>query len=117
MTKYYYDDPLAAAYMAREFSVVYHYSHRTYNWSDINWLLLIENQEEFIIHPDSLHIFDPKEGDLVNFITKIGYVDHCGQIAQNEWNEVVCYNIKTDDYKIIQRDGKSFFWPKIEEED
>lgn len=72
MTKLYYDDPLIAAYMSKEFGVEYitpeKYTY-THEWLDffldIDGDDIVDNGGEHYIHPDSHHIFEPQVGDLV----------------------------------------------------
>ena len=125
MTKLYYDDPLAAAYMAREFGVEYK-SNYTKDWlsaqsytsrGNFDWLYV-----EYHIHPDSLDIFTPKEGDLVDWDVVNGYSYNAERekesafmggyskypVGPNRSDAVIGEVV----YKIIQRDGKQFFMPK-----
>ena len=79
MSKLYYTDPLAAAYMAREFKVRILLLNPRYEedngqdpfkWSS-NWLLIMESCQDGFekgegdIHLDDYHIFDPQVSDLV----------------------------------------------------
>lgn len=111
-SKLYYDDPLAAAYMAREFRVQYESKngHKLlYATADI---FMFEECEEVIqfmgdkyyIHPDSLAVFEPREGDLIKNIKDLE-IDGNYEFYDN--NKVIC-----TDRIIIQRDNKPVFWPK-----
>lgn len=109
--KLYYADPLAAAYMANEFGVKYQseikmdwLSAQSYtsrgNFSRIN--------KEYYIHPDSLDIFQPKEGD--RNIDGLIYTN--GQwIGLGYASSAYIY----ENRDIDKRDNKPFFTP-IEEE-
>lgn len=85
--KYYYTDPLAAAYMAREFGVAY--VIKDFKWLDnacTCYNMRRENADKYYIHPDDYHIFEPQSGDMMA-------VD-----------------------KVIQRNNKPFFWPEVQDE-
>lgn len=119
MTKLYYDDPLIAAYMTREFGVYvnctspdgYFIQERCKN---VPWERYVTKGPlitSFIIHPDSLDIFEPKAGDIVKNDQFIGYIS-----VENKWCANGCLiNLNLSAIKeIIQRDGKQFFMPKEE---
>jgi hypothetical protein len=111
----FYDDPLAAAYMAREFGVKLDRdttaAHKKADY--INRLLgsvcggnIGKVSPVMYIHPDSLHIFEPQVGDYVQFGE-----DHYGLFKK----------LRSDKYyenfvgvKIIQRNNRPFFWPESE---
>lgn len=127
MTRYYYTDPLAAAWMAKHFGMQYateHKEDRLYDWpTEIRMPL-----ERYVIHPDSLHLLEPMVGDL--------FVGHNGLMRADEtmypkqgggWESGVCYRIVDyrnrylpeawgDEKKIIQRNGIPFMWPEKETE-
>ena len=90
MAKLYYDDPLAAAYMAREFGVEFEGD----NYQSLTESCYMANSKPkempFIVRPNSLHVFEPMEGDLFF---------NCSKEKKR---------------KIIQRNNKPFFWPKSE---
>lgn len=119
MTRYFYTDPLEAAYM------VNHYGMRLVMEKDPDGLNFLgwgiglisdcEDMEDFIgllseklgerfyIHPDSLHLLEPRHRDLyLNTANSPEYwFDNCGY----KWHKR---------YRIIQRGGKPFFWPDQE---
>jgi len=126
----YYDDPLIAAYMCREFGVKFEY--------DIDVSRLLHNAQvsqigtpvpRSHIHPDSLDIFKPKDGDL--FVTeeptKRNFTQGIPDIIRFDKSY---HTVKYDDednmgvvtgggtwldvLRIIERDGKQFFTPKEE---
>ena len=122
--KKYYDDPLIAAYMAREFGVLVSPKMNTgeINWSckypsrgvyTHEWEALPPDWDRYYIHPDSWHIFEPQVGD---FITQDGD-DFCHKIVSFGANkQPVCSHTSVlyDPYwsDITQRNGKHFFMPK-----
>lgn len=76
----------------------------------------------FYIHPDSLHLLEPKVGDLVigtDYSGKVTSLDRLGiGIAVPErLNGKFHYVIGTDRVRVLQRDGKPFHWPEVEEVD
>lgn len=127
MTRYYYTDPLAAAWMARHFGMRYESPVRTSSnpqWDNAmfyvnrngNW-----HNVEYYIHPDSLHLLEPKEGDLLecNNTNKLLY-GIC--LAFDKLAESVCvesdsghWSIGDSRVKIIQRNNIPFMWPEKEE--
>lgn len=122
MSKLYYDDPLVAAYMSREFGVTTSSEQcaKNFNWEE--WahsdslikIFIYENNlsidefyehcGKFYIHPDSLPVFEPREGDLVCVDDTYYTVDKYDKFG----------GIK--EYKIILRNGKPFFWQKVDGE-
>lgn len=129
MTKLYYTDPLKAAWMSREFGV----DLRTNGcrtalplWIFGRW---IENKWDKVaeIHPDSLSIFKPMEGDVYEvdvtedvpvYHERARFGDapmyyksrsspyHQFQIYKNNPNGVF--------KRIVERNGKAFFMPEVE---
>lgn len=138
ITKLYYDDPLQAAYMAREFGVKY---QSEYKWQSEKWgdkygdylehfifVLpggsLTEQVDEYYIHPDSLDIFEPKLHDVVEwdgimFGMVIGVNEEEGDIGVQHGcqDDGSCdvYTLEPYEITIIQRDNKPFFTPRRED--
>lgn len=132
MNKLHYDDPLKAAYMAREFGVKYYDVNEPFNETDghcfgkhcsdhpLNPRTDLGNftvARYYAIHPDSYSIFEPREGDLVSSEAFDDYR------FLNEWSrgtgffvaygdEILCRPDEVD--TIILRDNKHFFMPKQE---
>lgn len=109
--KKFYTDPLAAAYMHREFDVDYALSD-PFNTEVMNYASLEDRIKRdcckpVYIHPDSYHIFEPQVGDMVI-------------ASDSTWCAItVCDHgyadmAKRKEYKIIQRNNKPFFWPEQE---
>lgn len=131
-TRYYYSDPLAAAWMAR------HHGFTSYtgnleaddfdSYSDRNWHHCVDDWRYrlvkhgvqhapiFYLHPESLHLLAPQVGDLVLF-------DHC---VSPRHSFVVSPQdqppgrlrlegstaIDVSDARIILRKGLAFHWPE-----
>jgi hypothetical protein len=113
MTRYFYSDPLAAAWMAKHHGMLFCNGDFTLKLTAI----LDDNFHpiKFVVHSDSLPLLEPRVGDLI-YITesKIGTLArlHDGNLKlfTGDWM------IKPDRVYIIRRDGKPFFWPESEEE-
>lgn len=114
MGKLYYDDPLAATWMAREFGVEYTRDHKHTHllnppkiYADASFLgkiyLTVKGAcgEKATIHPDSLHIFEPQEGDAMLRPSGEPFISTGRRVIAAIHGNV-----------IIQRNGKPFFWPK-----
>lgn len=115
-TKYYYNCPIKAAYMAKEFGVKM-YSPETEEYieaelciSDYLWAASnpdddMNYQPPFYIHPDSLEIFEPREGDIVEYST---------YTLKDRWHTKFKRLSKRGGslVRIIQRDNKPFIMPK-----
>lgn len=140
MTRYYYTDPLKAAWMAREFGMKlicyyepedegleyagdeesYPFEHAAIHaemWGDV----ITEKCRRQYIHPDSLKILEPQVGDLILF--EWGALTYVTPAWVHEFKDgecrVVCGPQGPDDIclpieecEIIQRNGKAFFWPE-----
>lgn len=133
--RYYYDDPLAAAWMAKYFGMSLEYTYKTGGHETSNWHLTfckhvvdgtnyrfseIANNtkqkiiDKYYITAESLPILEPQVGDVVQHYSGIiGVIEHAEFpfIWRFNWfNDVLL----DDNYKIIQRGGLVFHWPKQE---
>lgn len=138
--KLYYTDPLAAAYMAREFGVRFHDENNAVEYGD-NYKLYglldfiepvywpgdeppveIEKYtaayERYYVHPDSYHIFDPQEGDRdedgYTYDSKIEAWVSLPHFDENYGELVTMKGPKES--KTARRNNEPFFWPESEEE-
>jgi hypothetical protein len=66
MTRHFYTDPLAAAWMAKHFGIEFRY----WRWNDLSFQFTPVNaraveldSSKLYIHPDSLHLLEPQVGD------------------------------------------------------
>jgi len=125
MAKLYYTDPLAAAYMAREFGILIGQwdDERGVFFTKIAWLteqLGASSKGKYYIHPDSYKIFEPQDKDLITlgrieddfFVIRENHKDWYGY--DNVINRDRSF-LTNDKFKIIQRNNKPFFWPESEE--
>ena len=110
--KLYYTDPLKAAWMAREFGVVIEQARckSSIEWEQdfyksICYDAMLRHDKTYYIHPDSYHVFEPVEGDMV------GYYDLDGLFAGKIIGKFGTFKYKT----IIQRNNTAFFHPEQEE--
>lgn len=115
MTRYFYTDPLAAAWMAKHFRVNFRNGDHemlvlAVSDGEVTWFVRHSNpplryiEEEYYIHPDSLHLLNPQVEDIIfNDTSLMG----CSQVG-------ICKGSMENGFRIIQRDGKPFFWPESE---
>lgn len=114
MTRYYYTDPLAAAWMAEYFGMRFigdegqdldladgcgFWRGGTYYFYD--------NEKLIYIHPDSVHLLEPQEGDLLWVATPEGLAAEFHQSPSP-------YGGNQEVIETIQRNGKAFHWPEQE---
>lgn len=120
--RYYYTDPLIAAYMAKYFDfMIYTSFGRNGNGKrkqSVNSLALHANNYhdtmKFYIHPDSLHLLEPKIGDLCEKKVTHSYCHYCGwdSLFYADSNDSI--ELYGKGAKIIERQGKPFMWPEEE---
>lgn len=124
MVKYFYTDPLEAAYMAKRYRMdilLIDDAHALKPDYFRDWTSIIGELEDchaiepdkardkYYIHSDSLSILEPRVGDLMKqgsgyeIVTKI-FDDGRGVVSQS--------SVFLPPYHIIQRNGIPFFWPK-----
>ncbi len=144
MKKLFYTDPLAAAYMAREFGVeilIENIRYQPDNGEDPN--ILTSDYQKIIdaftfnsgdVSPDSYHIFEPQVGDLildtdednetfVQWVLEKGDDEYIvddrlynGKVRSGAYNNGYDSKVFFDQFdKIIQRNNKPFFHPLSEE--
>jgi hypothetical protein len=117
--KWYYTDPLAAAWMAKHFGMKFTDSLMAVN-IDMSVVTpetadnLFEGNDKFTIHPDSLHLLEPQDGDT----------EHDG-FGWNKGEKQWLYFIEDENGqgklyrknvgKTHQRNGIVFMWPESEE--
>lgn len=125
VSKLYYKDPLKAAIMSRDFGVeiqmnafVSPYEKDSYELRTVPlWVILRDmvkkdldtGGNEYIVSPDSYHIFQPMVGDLVRIRS---WVDP--QILWKERHSIPEVFKYVED--ILQRNNLHFFMPEREDE-
>lgn len=108
MTKLYYTDPLKAAWMAREFGVKFEQDNFSQGRDWLCGSTLYHGDAPYFIHPDSLSIFEPMEGDLVYCHPTDVY-----EIWRDEkFEPTVVHKSFADLGDIVTRNGKAFFMPE-----
>lgn len=107
-TKYYYTDPLAAAWMAKHFGMEFTEGFWPSNdIAMIRWANKLVTAEEFYIHPDSLNLLKPQIGDIIDSGAIQGNVSR-------ENMQLAIELIENGGGQIIQRNGTPFMWPEVE---
>ena len=126
--KYYYDCPIQALYMNKEFDVKFFIKDDDgddYNFTE--WYLNSQNVLELFtelkafpcriyVKSESEHIFEPKEGDLGQMKAEGARFFVKYNESLKEWKEWHCggYYSDKNGSDIIMRNGKHFFPPKEE---
>ena len=127
--KYYYNCPIKALYMMREFGVNFSEAHGT-NHAD-KFFQINESElcdfatgviedfrgiEQIYVASESEHIFEPKEGDLGQMKAEKARFFVKYNESLKEWKEWHCggYYSDKNGSDIIYRNGKNFFNPKEE---
>jgi hypothetical protein len=114
MTRFFYTDPLAAAWQAKHFGM-----------ETTNGFYFICNSDrgviaagggdangKYFVHPDSLHLLDVQVGDLISI--------NGGDSANIATHDEFLAELKrlephfAKPLRIIQRKGLPFFWPEAE---
>jgi len=112
---YYYDCPIKALYMMKEFEVKIEGKNLADLCINIETLreigIAYNRRKEYKIYvaKESEHIFEPKKGDEGRWLRPIGahYANHNGE----QW---VSAGIEPNPPEIIMRDNKQFFMPEVE---
>lgn len=136
--KYYYTDPLAAAWMAKKFSMRFENCHLQIGYvegrdgmHDTCGFLKISSgwdlPNRFYIHSDSLHLLDSKIGDTVrpSSVQQLAYIG--GDVLVKNMRgfpnttfmtmeEITSIKEKYGNVQIIERAHVPFMWPEIENE-
>lgn len=109
--KYFYTDPLAAAFMAKHFGMIFWTGCEDASPDDADNIRSALEEEaitgnpsegRFHIHSESLHLLEAKIGDLLT-----GPNGKVAMFYMGDTNP-------SSRCPIIQRDGKPFHWPESE---
>lgn len=135
--RYFYTDPLAAAWMAKHFGMVFGFQRLDGTIvldEDLIHPLEFEQVEprhwrvaKFIVHPDSLYLLSAQAGDLVTLIesqdTRIAGWLELAENSESEqvmvqmnqqgsaWSSMSC---QRSNLRVFQRNGIAFHWPESE---
>jgi len=140
--RYFYTDPLEAAYMAKHFGMRFSegeiydgkgtayacqiFAVQRFDSESIEIHCTDKGNYQFYIHPDSLALLEPIKDDLIHIVRgfcsyyKIVHdvVKRGGKVVTGIWSDGEHWDTSTSvllhDWEIIQRDGKAFFWPEKE---
>ena len=144
MTRFFYTDPLASAWMANHFGMRFLLEGEEFEewgaeihdlWPDFGEDTAIK----YHINPDSLHLLELQGGDAVEFdrwywernrhkdIKDAPYTPHYGRVIQHSdyieissaghgWDNTLGGGKIALPHKIIQRNGIPFHWPEKEAE-
>ena len=121
--RYFYTDPLAAAWMAKRFGMRFaEWEGRSVRHASSSLPLrdheaivvwaLGQEKPRFEVHTDSLHLLEPDLEDILY------HENACWRVTQCEGDGLwvsrpeAIRALMKDGAKIIQRDGKPFFWPE-----
>jgi hypothetical protein len=115
MSKLYFDCPIQALYMMKEFGVICDLDNLNLSNQSSELLPLSELMalKKIYVSKESEHIFEPKLFDW----GKIKEMPSCFvKYNGNEWKEIYGGGYRTDNdgSEIVMRDGKQFFSPKSE---
>lgn len=117
--RYFYTDPLAAAWMAKHFGMrfVSWHSGKEYDVSVIESnvgspIESIRESQRYVVAEDSLQLLEPRLGDVVEYQQSV----HRFSVVDARWfDKGFCMDqMRFADGKIIRRDGNSFMWPEVE---
>lgn len=117
--RYYYTDALAAAWMAKHFKMKFELVPHEPNCitfcfceKEIINHQNMETGDKIYIHSDSIQLLDPDTGDVMIgarlLCNEPFIVDLCMKKNPTELEKRLMNG------KIIQRNGKPFFWPEVE---
>ena len=123
--RYYYTDPLAAAWMAKHFEMRFQgengpleiNSDEGSTWFCEECDLGHKYMVPFYIHPASIAILEPQEYDIYinpRIVKKnaLGVLPVASGSRQTHWKNCA---LSYGSLNVIQRNGKAFHWPEVEE--
>lgn len=107
--KYFYTDSLAAAWMAKHFGMMFNEDGIIWNAPDDRGAKIGFCNKQYI-HPDSLHLLEPKIDDII-----MATVDNILRpIVLNPFTKHEIRDAAIGSIPIISRNGIPFMWPEIE---
>lgn len=116
--RWFYTDPLAAAWMAKHFGM--HFTDiDQLEVFPLNWTSPLLHGVRMYVHPDSLHLLEPQVGDMISHLGmrawRIDATDGYAYFHPKMPNESIDrFTLKADMPKIIQRNGIPFMTPEME---
>lgn len=117
LPRYFYTDPLAAAWMAKHFGMrftAWNGKSRAYNEIQVLPLIDSENHYQRLVHPDSLPLLEPRESDE-------GFDSDGRQCYFRDGKWFVPHTVASSadedatlPIAIDKRNGIAFLWPESE---
>ncbi len=73
-------------------------------WHDVNFQFLDLNfgEKEYRVHPDDAHLYEPREGDLIQFGASIGYIKRHSLDEENPFEYSINEYVFSDIEKLHQ---------------
>ncbi|GEM_PF-4272045 len=117
--RYFYTDPLAAAWMAKHFGMKFKMQCAE---AELSCTLLspLHNHDDgegllYYIQPESLHILEQQKDDLcIGLDEPVIYVQPISELTEEEKQQRKAPKTTVFIGEIIQRGGVAFMWPEIE---
>ncbi len=111
--RYFYTDPLAAAWMAKHFGMNFYWidpeaiapGDFSLELDDLISEITNKYIERFYVHAQSVHLLEPREADLYACDTACGWL---ATTPGESWIKQIGH------FRIIQRNGIAFMWPESE---
>jgi hypothetical protein len=107
--RYFYTDPMAAAWQAKHFGMKIAIPDTKEGWTLNELIIAFQQDAPIFIHPDSESLLRVELGDVVSMTRAM---DKYALVSAEELRDA--FNA-AGDYEIIQRDGKAFHWPECSE--
>lgn len=113
MTRWFYTDPLAAAWMARHFGMRFRGDDYTLTFGPTGLVQYVPDL--FVIHPDSLDLLKPRPGDVLRDPQARGNPQLVLDPGNHGWSISQAFaTVLGGGNIIIQRRGIPFMWPDRE---
>lgn len=119
--KYFYTDPLKAAWMTKHFGIkCKHPSGGICTLNFFGYEFTSEDIIKYYIHPDCHAMLEPQVGDMISHIGMRGWridsMDDTNFYHLPMGTELPSLTLKADKPNIIQRNGKAWFTPEEEKD-
>ncbi len=118
--RHYYDDPLAAAWMTKHFGMNLQWQcadmHAASPADFADAYMNDCGEVKYYIHPDSLYLLEPIDGDLIMWVNKRGFHYARAKSVRKKITLASGATLigKSEVVSIIQRKAIPFHWPKQE---
>jgi hypothetical protein len=131
--RYFYADVVKVLFMAKHFGMTFEYSAVSDEHPDVVTVSYtiptkvtvrkfknnadLNRQERIYIHPESLPLLEPREGDIGLDAEGDPHIYLKERKQPPRWHLYTTYDHRAyapSAIQIIQRDGKAFFWPEKE---